>query len=149
MFKLTDLEVKVVDHFHIVPNNFNGEGTLPTPKEIYDWVIEVFPAGTLRDEAAAKFLLGEIERKFWTDFECDSISIENTATWVLSHYFTIEQLQAMTAQEAEEYLKDWKYFCGFRKCDGWGDTYINNALDVLTGRQVLSEEDNEYWYVYA
>ena len=149
MLKLTDVEIKIMDHFHIVPNNFNGDGTLPTPEEVLAWALESPDGMAIRTAEDAGRLLKSLGEKLWDRFEDDSISIENAATWVLSHYFTLEQLRKMKPEEAESFLKDWKYHFGFRKCDGWGGYYIEDAIDALEGRLVLSEDEKEYWYVYS
>lgn len=149
MLKLTNIEIKVMDHFHIIPNNFNGEGTLPTPTEVGWWVAgqrrgkdrSLHP---LRDGIA---ILASLRRKLWDEFEYDSITLEDTATWVLSHYFTLEQLKGMNATDAERFLKDWKYFLGYRKCDGWGNTYIYNAIRALRGDIILHKKEKDYFYI--
>lgn len=147
MLKLTDIEIKVMDHFHIVPNNFNGEGTLPTPQEVLAWALENPDETAIRTAEDAGRVLKSLDEKFWDKFEDDAISTEHTATWVLSHFFTSEQLRKMKPEEAEKFLKDWKYHCGFRKCDGWGEVYLGDAIDALEGRLALSEDEKEYWYV--
>ena len=146
MLKLTDIEIKVMDHFHIVPNNFNGEGTLPTPHEIGAWLKESGTC-TVHPFARGKIVLNALRRKLWDQFEYDSISIEETATWVLSHYFSLEELKAMRPEDAERFLRDWKYFFGFRKCDGWGDTYIYNAMRALCGEIIPDEKSKDYFYI--
>lgn len=149
MLKLTKTELAVMDHFHIVPNNFNGEGTLPSATEVGWWLADRKRAkdAELRPLREGKAILDSLRLKLWNRFESDSISIEDTATWVLSHYFTFEQLVAMKGEDAEKFLKDWKYFFGFRKCDGWGAIYISNAIDALVGKLVLDKKSKEYVYI--
>ena len=146
MLKLTDIEIKVMDHFHIVPNNFNGEGSLPSYREIGTWLAE---SGLclVRPQTRCKIVLASLRKKLWDQFEPDSISIEDTATWVLSHYFSLEELEVMRPEDAEKFLQNWKYFLGFRKCEGWGDTYIHNAMRALRGEIVLDEKSKDYFYV--
>lgn len=146
MLKLTDIEIKVMDHFHIVPNNFNGEGALPTSREIGDWLAEN-DICTAHQHARGKIILNALRRKLWDRFESDSISIEDAATWALSHYFSLEELEAMQPKDAEKFLQDWKYFGGFRKCDGWGDTYIYNAMRALRGEIVPDKKSKDYFYI--
>lgn len=149
MLKLTNIEIKVMDHFHIVPNNFNGEGTLPTPTEVGWWV-----AGQRRgkDRSLHPFrdgtaILASLRRKLWDEFEDDCVATEETATWVLSHYFSLEELSAMSPDDAERFMKDWKYFCGYRKCDGWGHIYIYNAMRALRGEIILPKKPKDYFYI--
>lgn len=146
MLKLTDVEIAVMDRFRIVPNNFNGEGALPTPEEVRDWLVANGHPRMNRVSSGER-VLKSLKKKLWDSFEYDSLSCEDTATWVLSHYFTLEQLRAMEPEEAERFMKDWKYQFGYRKCDGWGRYYIRNAIDALTGVLVLDEKDTEYFYL--
>lgn len=146
MLKLTDIEIKVMDHFHIVPNNFDGEGSLPTRREIDTWLTKS-GLQPVRLKTCGKIVLASLRKKLWDQFEPDSISIEDTATWVLSHYFSLEELRVMRPEDAEKFLQNWKYFFGFRKCDGWGDTYIHNAMRALRGEIVLDEKSKDYFYI--
>lgn len=146
MLKLTETEIKVADHFHIIPNNFNGEGELPSPREVLNWCIAEGLLGKKAAISEGERILKSLEKKFWKNFEDDSITLEDTATWVLSHYFTEEQLKEMQPAEAEKFLRNWKYFFGYRKCDGWGELYINNALNAIQGYLVLDPNDPEYFY---
>lgn len=148
MKRLTDAEIAVMDHFRIVPNNFNGEGRLPEADEVEEW-LRSGPqelSGIDVSHLTGAAILGSLRRKLWDDFEDDAISLEDTATWVLSHYFTASQLMEMQPKEAEEFLRNWKYFLGFRKCDGWGMIYLQNAISALSGELKLDPYDDEYFY---
>jgi len=146
MKKFTDLELAIIDGLHITPQSFD-ENKVPESSEVAEWCMQNGFGTSVHDKLGAEEALEGIRKKMWDDFESDCISLEDTATWVLSHYFTLHQLENMKAEEAEEFLRNWKYFFGYRKCDGWGNVYISDAISVLTGDMILDETDEEYCYI--
>jgi len=156
MLVLDELELKVVDHFKLTANYFTmGEyegkrNVVLNYADIATFCMHEGYSSRVYDKLSAGALMDSICRKVCIDE--DSISSEYTAAWLLDHYFTEEQLREMKAEDAEKFLKDWKYWVGFRKCDGWGDTYINDALLVKSGDWVfhptkIDNDEAEVWYV--
>lgn len=146
MKKFTDLELAIIDGLHITPQSF-ADDKAPESSEIVEWCKQNGLGSSVPAEEAVAEIMDGIHRKMWEDFESDVISLEDTATWVLSHYFTIKQLEEMKPEEAEEYLRNWKYYQGYRKCEGWGNVYISNAIAYLSGEMILDETDDEYFYI--
>ena len=150
---LTENEIKLMDGLRITPNQLNGETDVykdedqPRPYPLLEKVLDFCLHNGItevHDKLSAHKFLDGLAAKL-TEAE-DSCSLEDTAAWVLSHYFTREQLEKMTGEEAEEYLQDWKYWCGFRKCQGWGNTYIEEACQVLDGDLVPGECEGDLMY---
>ena len=145
MKRLTDMEIAIVDHFNLTPNKM-AEGDWPILTDVVQFCIHEGYGGLVWDKMSAHAILLEIEKK-WLTTEDDSIALEDIATWVLSHYFSRDQLINMTGEAAERYLKEWKYFFGFRKCDGMGEVYISDAIRVLDGIEVQVDDSDEYQYI--
>lgn len=152
---LNELEVAVVDHFNLTANYFSmGELDGQRDQHIENHAVYLYCQEIghteIDNDAKADTLMRTIESKVCC--EEDSISLESTAAWILSHYLTAEQLRAMSDKDIEYYLRNWKYWFGFRKCDGWGEYYRQLALEVLDGSMVLDpfydKDDPEYWYTH-
>ena len=74
----------------------------------------------------------------------DFISLEYEATYFFYNWFTKEELENLTEEEAIEALKDWKYFGGFRKWSR-GLQYVQEALEVYNGTRhfYICEDEGE------
>ena len=78
--------------------------------------------------------------------ESDAISLEYEATYLFYTFFTKEELEKLTDEEATKWLKDFQYFSGYRKWDGGNLIYVNEALEVYAGtRELYEEQDGEIW----
>lgn len=78
--------------------------------------------------------------------ESDAISLEYEATYLFYTFFTKEELEKLTDEEATKWLKDFQYFSGYRKWDGGNLVYVNEALEVYAGtREFYEEPDGEIW----
>ena len=78
--------------------------------------------------------------------ESDAISLEYEATYLFYTFFTKEELEKLTDEEATKWLKDFQYFSGYRKWDGGNLVYVNEALEVYAGtREFYEEQDGEIW----
>lgn len=150
---LTDDEIKLMDGLKITPNQLNGETDIykdedqPRPYPLLEKVLDFCLHNGItevKDKVSAHIFLQKLEDKLTV--EEDSCTLEDTAAWVLSHYFTKEQLEKMTAEEAETFLQDWKYWFGFRKCHGWGDTYIEMAIQVIDGDLIAKDCEGDLMY---
>ncbi len=76
----------------------------------------------------------------------DGISLEYEATYLFYTFFTKEELEKMTDAKATAWLKDFKYYFGYRKWDGGNIIYVNEALDVYNGtREFYEEDDGDVW----
>lgn len=76
---------------------------------------------------------------------CDSVSLEYEATYLLYTFFTKEELEKLTDEEVTNWLKDFKYFCGYRKWDGGNLVYVNEALEIYAGTREFYEQDGNMW----
>lgn len=70
----------------------------------------------------------------------DSISLEYVATYLFYLFFTKEELQRMTDEAATEFLKNYRYYYGFRKWDGGNLTYVNDAIRAYEGEIEFYED---------
>lgn len=72
----------------------------------------------------------------------DFISLEFEATYFFYNWFTKEELENLTEEEAIKALQDWKYFGGFRKWSH-GLQYVQEALEVYNGTRHFYICENE------
>ena len=78
--------------------------------------------------------------------ESDTISLEYEATYLFYTFFTKEELEKLTDEEATKWLKNFQYYSGYRKWDGGNLIYVNEALEVYAGtREFYEEPDGEIW----
>ena len=76
----------------------------------------------------------------------DGISLEYEATYLFYTFFTKEELEKMTDEQATEWLKDFQYHFGYRKWDGGNLVYVEEALEIYNGQRVFYlEEDDDIW----
>ena len=88
--------------------------------------------------------ISDLYKKFTE--ESDTISLEYEATYLFYTFFTKEELEKLTDEEATKWLKDFQYFSGYRKWDGGNLIYVNEALEVYAGtREFYEEQDGEIW----
>ena len=147
MKKLTQQEIKVMDAFKITPNALNLEewrdgGHYPSTEE----VIQVL--GNISEEEATAIM--ESLRSKLLDINYDFISNIEQGTWVMDHYFTLEQLKSLSPEEGIRFLQDWKYWCGYRKesaCTAY--ICIQRAIKYKQGKLYLddSREEEDYWFL--
>lgn len=78
--------------------------------------------------------------------ESDAISLEYEATYLFYTFFTKEELEKLTDEEASKWLKNFQYYSGYRKWDGGNLIYVNEAIEVYQGKRVFyCESDGEVW----
>ncbi len=76
----------------------------------------------------------------------DSISLEYEATYLFYTFFTKEELEKLTDEEATKWLKDFKYFFGYRKWDDGNLVYVKEAIEIYEGtREFYEEYDGDVW----
>lgn len=74
----------------------------------------------------------------------DGISLEYTATYLFYSFFTKEELEKLTPEEGIEWLKDMRYFFGYRKWDAESIApFIEEALEIYAGTREFYEEDDD------
>ena len=81
------------------------------------------------------------------DVHYDSISLEYDAVYLLYTFLTREELENMSDSEVLEWLRNFKYWCGYRNYDIYL-AYINKceALEVYDGtREFYETDDGEVW----
>ena len=159
MKQLTENEIKFIKE----------TGWTPTVEQCGEWGRTVFPSlfgkadfkkeyldedGYVVDEFSDKvneYVLKtydidtvDLYKKFTE--ESDAISLEYEATYLFYTFFTKEELEKLTDEEATKWLKDFQYFSGYRKWDGGNPIYVNEALEVYAGtRELYEEQDGEIW----
>ena len=79
----------------------------------------------------------------------DSISLEYAAGYLLYTFFTPAELEAKTDQELLEWLKDMKYFFGWRKADESDARAARyDAEKLFAGTAVFTDlGDGDVWYI--
>ena len=81
------------------------------------------------------------------DDNYDSISLEYDAVYLLYTFLTREELENMNGNEVLEWLKNFKYWCGYRKYDvDLAYMHRCEALEVYDGtREFYETDDGEIW----
>ena len=79
--------------------------------------------------------------------DCDGISLEYVATYLLYCFFSLEELRNLTSEKAIEWLQNYRYFGGFRKWYGDCSCYINEAIRAHKGLiEFYETEDKNIWW---
>lgn len=74
----------------------------------------------------------------------DGITLEYTATYLFYSFFTKEELEKLTPEDGIEWLKDMRYFFGYRKWDAESIApFIEEALEIYAGTREFYEEDDD------
>lgn len=92
------------------------------------------------DKFIAKQLVEDID-------DSDSISLEYTATYLFYIFFTREELEEMKDCDATNFLKDYRYYFGYRKWDGGNLKYVQEAIEAKEGERLFYMDnimDNVY-----
>lgn len=161
MKKLTDKEI----------NFIKETGWTPTVEQASEWDRTIFVNIFNKDEFKEKYtdeegyLVDEFSNKvneyvfetygintvdLYKKFteESDGISLENEATYLFYTFFSKDELEKLTDEEATKWLKDFQYFFGYRKWDGGNINYVYEALDVYNGNRVFYlDDDGEVWNI--
>ena len=128
-------------------------GHEPTYAEIATWCMHAGIA-EVYDVLSAGAFLDCLHEKF-NNVE-DSISVENLGIYLFRTFLTREEMEDLLHQPPVEvcddgyrftasakFLKDWKYFNGFRKIDD-ADYILEMALDPRWTYSV--DDDGDVWY---
>ena len=142
----TDIETKVIDAFGIRATDIqmaNGDEWMPSLAEVATFCMHEGYA-PVYDKITADIFLTKIANKI-CEAE-DSISLEDCGIFLLSHYFTVKELESMNREQVLQFLQDWKYYYGFRKADlRDADMMRWMAISLLEGR-LEQVGDEEYFY---
>lgn len=138
MKRLTENEIKFIKETNVTPTVMVCEEWRRTP---YANLAEA-------TERAADLYQVQLSDILDKCSECDGISLEYMATYLLYTFFTQEELENMSYAAVLEWLKDFKYFCGYRKwSEYWVEIAVNEALEVYAGtREFFDDEDGEVWH---
>ena len=92
------------------------------------------------------FNLDDLYNKTCNLENSDGISLEYEATYLFYTFFTKEELEKLTDEEATKWLKDFKYFFGYRKWDDGNLVYVEEAIEVYERtREFYEEYDGDVW----
>ena len=92
------------------------------------------------------FNLDDLYEKTCNLENSDSISLEYEATYLFYTFFTQEELEKLTDEEATKWLKNFKYFFGYRKWDDGNLIYVKEAIEIYEGtREFYEEYDGDVW----
>lgn len=158
MKQLTENEIKFIKE----------TGWTPTVEQCGEWGRTVFPSlfgkadfkkeyldedGYVVDEFSDKvneYVLKtydidtvDLYKKFTE--ESDAVSLEYEATYLFYTFFTKEELEKLTDEEATKWLKGFQYFSGYRKWDGGNLIYVYEAIDIYSGARELYIQDDSVW----
>lgn len=158
MKQLTENEIKFIKE----------TGWTPTVEQCGEWGRTVFPSlfgkadfkkeyldedGYVVDEFSDKvneYVLKtydidtvDLYKKFTE--ESDAVSLEYEATYLFYAFFTKEELEKLTDEEATKWLKGFQYFSGYRKWDGGNLIYVYEAIDIYNGARELYIQDDSVW----
>ena len=87
-----------------------------------------------------------ISKNLGPNDDYDGISLEYVATYLFYCFFTKEELENLTDKEATEFLKDYRYYGGFRKWDGGNFTYVQEAIEAYDGKRLFYlQDDGNVW----
>lgn len=120
----------------------------PTVQTCDEWEKTPFKNFEEAEQAAhnAGFSLSDLFDDLTRDI--DAIGLENEAVYLLYTFFTCAELEEMTDKQCCEWLKDFKYFFGYRK---WSNSEAGQArryaVEVHLGLAFLyKEDDGAIWY---
>lgn len=152
MKRLTNDELAFVKAFNVKPDDWQDLQYKPSRKwdyaEIATWCMHNGIAPYVHDKISAADFLKGIEDKFWDDEGFDALSLEDVAIWVLTTYYTYDQIHDMTLVQVIQALQDWKYFCGFRKiADFDAIQALSCALGVFDGYLVQDPDSDDVFYI--
>lgn len=138
MKRLTENEIRFIKETNVTPTVVFCEEWRRTP---YSGLAEATERGINEYSVDIQAIMDKCS-------EYDGISLEYMATYLLYTFFTQEQLESLSFDELLSWLKDFKYFCGFRKWNEyWVEIVVNEALEVYAGtREFFDDEDGEVWH---
>lgn len=150
MRKLTEVEYEVMRHFDITATKIqmaDGDEWMPSLADVAAFCMHQGYSYEVYDKITAGILLTKLANKI-TNPDEDAFSLEDLATWLFTHYYTKQELKELPCEDAVSFLKDWKYFFGFRKLDAATvANYIDNALAVFDGEYELCKNSDEIMYL--
>ena len=91
------------------------------------------------------FNLNDLYEKTCNLENSDSVSLKYEATYLFYTFFTQEELEKFTDEQATTWLQDFKYYFGYRKWDGGNLIYVKEAIEVYEGTREFYEQDGEMW----
>lgn len=137
MRRLTENEIKFFKETNFTPTVFQLDSYAQTPFKDY---AEAIKAAKETYNIDLDELLDDCSK------DNDSISLEYEATYLLYTFFTKEELEQLSAQEALDFLQNFKYFGGFRKWDlDFVGGEIQEAIEIYDGRREFQEVDGSMW----
>lgn len=106
---------------------------------------EEFCFGIACEEAKEKYGVDLVKLYDKCAKDVDGITLENDAVYLFYTFFSKEELEGMDDATACKWLKDFKYYSGYRKWDSNCLGYVGDAIDVYEGNKEITEEDGNVW----
>lgn len=140
MIELNSEEIKFVKEVHFTPTVYQLNEYSRTPFKDYEDCKKV--ANKLYHFDLDDFIKKNLNQK-----DTDEISLEYTATYLFYTFFTEDELEELSEDDALKWLEDYRYYRGFRKFDpDQVLTSIDEALEVYYGvREFYISDDNQIW----
>lgn len=137
MRKLSDNEIRFIKETKVTPQVIVGDEWNKTP---YKNLNEA-------TDKASKDYKVELDEMMKKCEACDGISLEYAATYLFYTFFSMEELQNLSGEDALAWLQDFKYFFGYRKWTIWdAEIAVDEALEVYhSTREFFEAEDQEIW----
>ena len=142
MKRLTEQEIKFIKETGWCPTIYQmGYSQSELQRSVYKDLSTVNAIVAFQKKANE---LGVNETKLYEKCteENDGISLEYEASYLFYTFFTKEQLEKLTDEEATKWLQDFQYYLGYRKWDNGNMIYVQEALDVYEGRREFYETDD-------
>lgn len=150
MKRLTEQEIEFIKHTGWTPTLHQMEYSENELKRTHLYQIQNIPMSSemmkLEFESSANqygFNLNDLYNKTCNLNNDDSISLEEEAIYLLYTFFTKDELVDMENSYALKWLKDFKYYYGYRKWNEYeAEMAILDALEVYSGTRTFAEDDN-------
>ena len=145
MRSLTKDEIRFVKETHFTPTVYQCDEYDKTPFKDFDEAADVAKNNYNID--LKEFI--DKNLNIYND-DSDYISLEFTATYLFYCFFTKDELKKLTDEEATKFLKDYRYYNGFRKWDSDNLRFVQEAIESYDGKRVFYLVDGtNVWNVEA
>lgn len=140
MIELNPEEIRFVKEIHFTPTVYQLNEYSRTPFKDYKECKKV--ANKLYHFDLDNFIKKNLNQK-----DTDELSLEYVATYLLYTFFTEDELEELSGEDALKWLEDYRYYRGFWKFEtDQVLTCIDKALEVYYGvREFYSSDDNQIW----
>lgn len=154
MKRLTEQEIEFIKHTGWTPTLHQMDYSENELKRTHLYQIQNIPVSSemmkLQFESFANqygFNLNDLYDKTCNLESSDSLSLEEEAIYLFYTFFTKDELVDIDTSWALDWLKDFKYYFGFRKWSEYEvESAVLDALEVYSGtRKFVEDSDGEIY----